>query len=672
MARDVRRSRPFLRTSRAFAGLWAALVIAVPLPGVAQPPAAELRLLAQTSAVTPTIPLRVTVAATNTGTAPLGDLVVSLWIYNPARSRSAYHQGLTAEPPTEPLLVRPFRQREPLAPGETREFALERRVPELTGRGENALYPVKVQLESGGVAVAAIRTVVVFIDERPLVPLNVSFVVVLDAPLRLRPDGALLGGAIEDELAEGGRLETLVAALEEVPTRATIAVSPLLVETLSGMAEGYRVVDTGGTREVPADAPTAAAAAAMVERIRALARSPAFEVLALPYASPSLPSLVRSDLEGELTRQIQVGRESLEATLGAPIQAGIFYPPAAAITGDTLDALPADVHTLVLDAESLRPPEALVLSPPPTARVGSSHQAAVPDPDLVPYLAASEDPRLTAQQAIGELSALYFEEPSVLRGAVVLIDEATAPPLGFLVPFLRSIAAPPPRTEWLRPTKISSLVAAVPADERRRLMPSSPHIYSPNFVQDLGDAREAIDQYASMTDEAVPLPAHLSSLLMRAVSRHHASSETSARAFIGAVRSALSDEFDKVEPPSGSAVTLTSQEGVIPVTMRNATGYDVRVRVTLRSPRLDFLEGGAREVVLSSEAHALTFPVRALTTGRFTVRILVDTPSGRRIAESEIVVRSTAYNRVALIVTIGAALFLAAWWGRRFLRRPTP
>jgi hypothetical protein len=65
----------------------------------------------------------------------------------------------------------------------------------------------------------------------------------------------------------------------------------------------------------------------------------------------------------------------------------------------------------------------------------------------------------------------------------------------------------------------------------------------------------------------------------------------------------------------------------------------------------------------------VTFNVVAQTTGRFQVEVLVETPEGGPIADSSIVVRSTAYNRVALIVTIGAALFLAAWWGRRFLPR---
>jgi hypothetical protein len=96
----------------------------------------------------------------------------------------------------------------------------------------------------------------------------------------------------------------------------------------------------------------------------------------------------------------------------------------------------------------------------------------------------------------------------------------------------------------------------------------------------------------------------------------------------------------------------------------------MRVRVVLRSTRLEFIGGSSREVTLNRPLQRFIFPVRAQTTGQFPVQILVQTPTGSlTITQSQIVVRSTAYNRVALVVTIGAALFLAAWWGRRFLPR---
>jgi hypothetical protein len=48
-------------------------------------------------------------------------------------------------------------------------------------------------------------------------------------------------------------------------------------------------------------------------------------------------------------------------------------------------------------------------------------------------------------------------------------------------------------------------------------------------------------------------------------------------------------------------------------------------------------------------------------------------PSGRPIGEARLVVRSTAYNRIALVITIGAALVLLLLWARRFVPgRPRP
>jgi len=80
-----------------------------------------------------------------------------------------------------------------------------------------------------------------------------------------------------------------------------------------------------------------------------------------------------------------------------------------------------------------------------------------------------------------------------------------------------------------------------------------------------------------------------------------------------------------------------------------------------------------QEVTIGPRTTTYTFPVRAQTTGRFPITVQVLTPGepGTRdtIAQAEMIVRSTAYNRVALIVTIGAAVFLMAWWGRRFLPR---
>jgi len=655
------------------------LVLALPVgPASAQEEAAvvELSLVDQTPLGTPERPLSLSVRAHYPTGRPLRDLTLSLWIYHPATSRSAYHQGLTTEPPTAPLLIAPFAQEGALRAGDTVELSIEHRLAALTARGENALYPIKVQLESGGVPVAAIRSALVFIEERPLVPLNFSLTVVLDPEIRFSPDGALLDPTLEAAIAEGGSIESLVSALEVQPARITMVVSPLLIEWLDRMgSEGYRVREEGGDRSVGAGAPAAAAAESMLGRIRSLARSTAVEVLALPYASPSIPSLVASGLEEDLRRQLAEGRDVVQSLLEADVATETFRPPLSELTRESVGALADDgIDTVILDAGVVPPPlpPDSIYSPLPTVRLDPTMDAIVPDPELDAYVSPPPDEvALRAMHLVGELAALYFEQPSILRGAALVVGQEEEPSGPIVRALLRGIQAPAPRSGWLRPVKASQLAQNVPPETRARLRAPDPPTFSPGYVEALAETRDAIDQFESMTDEPVELPERLRILLLAAEARRFALFEGEGLGFIRAIRATLAEEFQKIDAPSGTSVTLTSQGGVIPVTLRSATAYPVRLRVTLRSPRLEFLEGASQEVVLDGEAHALTFPVRAQTTGRFPVRILVDTPGGRRISESQIVVRSTAYNLVALAVTVGAALFLALWWGRRFWRRTT-
>ncbi|HEX6208664.1 MAG TPA: DUF6049 family protein [Actinomycetota bacterium] len=651
-------------------------LVLLPFPGaIAQeePSIVELTLVRHSPVGTPDRPLEVSLSAHYPTGGPLRDLTASLWIYHPATSRSAYHQGLADEPPTAPLLIAPYPLRGPLLEGETLEIPIRHDLEELAARGENALYPIKLQLESGGVSVAAVRSAFVFIQEKPLVPLNLSLTVVLDPEIRFSPEVVLLDGSLETAIGEGGSIESLVSALEAEPVRATLALSPLLLEWLDRMSEGYRVRQGDDERSVGADAPEAEAAARMLERIRSLARSAAIEVLALPYASPSVPSLVASGLEEDLRRQISEGRDVVQTLLGVTVSTQTFHPPRSELDRDSVAALAeGGIESLVLSAERVRPlvPPDSIYSPSATVRLDPTMDAIVPDAQVEAYLTPPpEASTLRAMHLLGEFAAHYFEQPSLLRGAsLVLRGDSDGP---FLRALLRAIRTTGPRSTWLRPVKASQLAQAVPPETRGRLRAPAAETFSPGFVEAVGETRDAIDQFESMAETPLDLPERLRTLLLAAEARRFALNEGEALGFIRMIRATLAEEFDKIDAPSGTSVTLTSQGGVIPVTLRSSAEYPVRLRITLRSSRLEFLQGASREVVLDGEALSLTFPVRAQATGRFPVQILVDTPGGRLISESEIVVRSTAYNLVALAVTVGAALFLALWWGRRFWRRTT-
>ena len=663
-------------------------LVAPLLPGRAQEPEplpVRLTLVDQTTFATPRQGVRLSVEATNPGSQPLANLKITLSIYNPARSRSEYEQSLETEPPVTLMEGRSFPVNGALDPGASRTLAIQWRPPNLLALQESALHPMKIQLASEGVELGLLRTVLVYINDRPVLPLNLSLTFVLDERVAVRPGGAMAGDRLERSIGPGGRLETIVATIEQIPIPVTLVVAPLTLDQLDRMSRGYRVIEPAGVRDVPAGSPEAERARIMLERIRGLARNPAIEVVPLPLASPSVPALVTAGLASDLESQIVRGRDLTGGLLGIPVSTTLFRPPGSALSNASVGVLAGlGIETLLVDAESLPPPAGLNLSPPATAMVDTGTQlslrAITPDPGIQSMLQADiGDPALQAQQVIGALSAIYFEQPGVDRGAAIMFGEGDAPnPELLRALFLRLRRASPdvsPRTSWLRPVKASrlALTTVAPPFDVRVLAPSRVANLSPTFLAELRRARGAIEQLESATSQAQALVERLKTLLLMSEGADFTDDEREGLAFLRAVRRGVNREFDKVSPPSGTSVTLTSRRGVIPVTVTNSTGYSLRLRVTLLSPRLEFLqEGDTRVVVLNRPRQALSFPVLAQTTGRFPVRILLRTPRGAHIAESRIVVRSTALNTRALLITIAAALFLLFLWVRRLVFRGRP
>jgi hypothetical protein len=396
----------------------------------------------------------------------------------------------------------------------------------------------------------------------------------------------------------------------------------------------------------------------------------------LPFAGPSVPSLVAAGLHADLEQQMRLGRNTVGEVLGVEPSQGLFRPPGGLLSADAIRALAdLDVEALIVDPEDLPPPAGLVLSPPAVARVsagpGRTLRAVAPDPVVAERLGALPgDPLLRARWIIGELTALYFEQPSVDRGVAILVQPG--PDQTFLTSLLRSLKAKalPRHTAWLRPVRASRLLAVAEAGDHRDLASSRFPRYTSTFLEEVATSRDSISQLESMTANPTLLSQRLRIQVLMAEARDFVRDEPAALGFLDAVQARVRREFDKVEPPRPSSITLTSRGGVIPVTIRNLAGYRVHLRVVLLSSRLEFLEGDSRTVVLERPVQTFTFPVRAQTTGRFPVTVRLETRHGAAIAESQIVVRSTAYNLLALVITLGAALFLAAWWGRRLLPRP--
>ena len=663
--------------------LLAVAAAAGPALGQEEGPAlAALVLRRQTPWVTVEQPrLDVEVRATNLGRETLEDLSLGIALWGPVRSRSAYLTSLSSDPlGVLPLLAVTRPQEGALAPGASRTFRFRLDLSFLASLSSQSLvYPLRVELRSRGIPVAVLRTPVIHLVARPELPLSLSWWWELHEPIRYGPDGRFSSRELEEAVGPGGWLTAAVDALRLLAlgrrtTPVDLVVSPTLLMQLQRMRAGYVVVEGGELRSTDEGEDGAARAAALLEELRAIAGSEDVELLAYPFSAPLLPAMLGGGLARDLPAQLARGRSVVEALLGAEPSPSVFRPPAGALDQPALEFLVRQGVRVVLaePGSAPRPRHPLGFAPPATERLDAAPwgtvAAILPDPELQTRLspaALAADPVLGAQQVLGELAAIWLEQPAEPR-AVALSLPAGLPP-AFARPFAYRIA----RAPFLRPRTAGEIALLHPptSEEPVRLRPTATVGFTRTYVEQLKRARRMLEDYRSMLVEESPLPAALATRLLVAEGGQFVGNELAGLAFVDAVRSRLEEEFRKIRPETAPLFTLTTRSGTIPIRLTNATGRPVRVVVALVSGRIRLAGAQARAVELTRPEQTLEFRVELRTTGLFPVRVVVRTPSGRHVGEATFSVRSTAYNRVALILTLGAALVLLALWGRRFLPR---
>ena len=615
--------------------------------------------------------------AQNLGATPLDELAIGVTLYSRVLTRSAYEASLASDPSIV-IDARPLPREGPIPPGETRDFEVSLTLGPGIDPDHSGVYPLKVDLRSGIESVAALRTPVIYLVREPEIPLGLSWTFVLSHPITFAPDGTFIDPSLELALGPGGRLNGEIRSLLEFAAdpagpQVDVAIAPVLLTQLGRMVDGYRVAEEGGDRQVAPGEGGSALAKQALDDIRTIVAAPNVEVTALPFSAPEIPSLYGGGLGRDVVVQLQRGRDVTSTLVGAQIPVTILRPPGAALDETTLRGLAGDgIRTLIVDPSTVDLPEQpLGFAGPPTTTLGEGSLAAVvPEPasDALLGSVVGEDPVRAAQVLLGELATIWQEQPGETRGVALVFGEDAPLPGPFFPPMVRGVATAP----WLAPSAVGGFVATFPPTDGSILASPSFRRFPTAYVASLKQARRRIDTLASMLPDDSLEPDRLETMLLLAEARQFLTSTTEGLAFIDAARQSVRATVDDLALETVGSVTLTSDSGGIPVTVSNDGPHSLEFSVQLVSTRIR--EEPATHVELApGETETLRLQASLRSTGRFPVVVLMVSPSGRPIGEARLVVRSTAYNRIALLITIGAALVLLLLWARRFVPgRPRP
>jgi len=673
-------------TMRRFAGLLlvAFALFLLPVPQLrAQEPAVRLTLVGQTPwNSTSDRTLEVKVRAQNLSDQSLTDLSIGWTLWQPVFTRTDFEESLTTDPENAVAIGGDtIVQQGTIEPGGSRTFTV-RLTLESDGISttESLIYPLKIDLRTGFTSLAALRTPVIFLVRRPQTPLRVAWTFVLHEPVSFDPNGVFISPALEQDLAQGGRLAGEIRALlamteDRAQTPIDVAVSPVLLADLERMRAGYAVIDAGERRQVKAGTGGAAAAAQALVNLRQIVGSPEVELSALPFAAPNLPSLSFGGLSPDLTAQLERGRDSVATVLGRLPDPGLLRPPGSALDPASLDHVAArGVRLLIVDPATAPPAsQPLGFAPPSTTLLSTSSgpvTALVSDPSVGAMLRSelvAQDPVRAAQAVLGELAAIWLEQPGLDRGIAVTFPEDFDPSGAFFGQLVRGIASAP----WLRKSTASTMAEAFPPTSETALAATIPVTFSRAYVDTIKQTRRRIETYRSMLVDKSIEPDRLDTMLLLAESGQFLVDQTAGFSFVGSAREQIGSVFGAVRPDTTQPITLTSSSGTgIPIRLTNGNQEPLRVSVRLVSPHLSGTPQSSM-VLRADSTQTVNFDVELNTTGRFPVDVEVTSPSGRVISKDTLIVRSTAYNRFALLITIGAALLALLVWARRFVPRRT-
>ncbi|MDP9234502.1 MAG: DUF6049 family protein, partial [Actinomycetota bacterium] len=692
------------------------------VPASAATTEVSLRLVSQRPWLAPGSHLGITVRLTNAGTTDLHGFLVRVAAYDRITSRSDLHASFNG---TSQVPASAFTEYFPdtrLRAGTSRDVHLHQHVAALRSLGvapDGGVFPLSIYLyDAGGTQLLdSLTTSLIYYPDPHPVPLNIVMVVPLDAIPAEGPDGIFhadpLGRfPLADALAPSGWLTGMLVALQHstspqpgeratpngqrrtqrdrglgtpAPLRIALAPSPRLIAEIADLSNGFTEESTDKVEQIGARSRTARAAAVFLHRFGSLVASRRVQTMLTPYSVPDLPSLDRSfDLE-HLARQLKAGQDVLQSRIGA--HAGWLFPPAGRLDGPTLDDLRlagAAAHTVVSETALQQPADPASGGCPSTfatfacpIRIRSENSSSVgfqADTGLQQRLVELERPgddRLDLQRFLAETSMIQAETPGV-SGRVV---EATAPPLWhpnarLAASFFRDLAQAP----WLQALTPRAGLRRGPALVTKHLVASASRLRTEpaqSYFSAISAAEALVEHYATTLSDTTRPPALLDRLrqdVLVAQSRlwwANSSTLQEGAAYASVARAQATRELDKVSIGGVNEISMTSQRAQIPFVLSSRADHPVTINVDLFSPKLGFNRSQLKGIVVQHGTQQIAVQATAQASGIFPVEVTVETPDGYVLARKSIQVRSTNFNQIALGLTVGALVFLIAFyvWG---------
>jgi hypothetical protein len=504
---------------------------------------------------------------------------------------------------------------------------------------EPGVYPVRIRLQDAdGIRLRTLMTSLIRLPEagQRVTQTGAALLVGVHRPPPEDAAARATTDAADRSLLDD--LEPVLDALAERPALpATFSITP---DTLARIAGDDDAVEELG-------------------RLRAELAPTGRTLLDAPYVDVDAASLVRANLADNLALQRDFGRQTLSDLLEQPL-AGTWQLRNRVDEATVTQLRARGVTRTLLPGDALNGGTG-VLAPVDLQAGGGTTRAVSVSSTYALGVDPLDDPVLAAHRLLARLSATGAG-PTGTPAVVVSVDPAlvsektlaiVADALSFGSPFFAA-------------TDLPTLLDAPPAAAGASLAtPVQPELgtYPVTYQR----AQRALRSYQSMVGGRQELITPYD--LTLTVSAAQDLPLEQRRDDAASVSTDLQVPFTAIDTPDKEKVTLGAEDGQFPLPVESSLDYPVKVVIELEAnDRVEF-PNNRIETTLDPGSTLVPIRVKTRTAGDTPVRITVRSPDdGVILAESQYTIRSTAVSGVGIVLTVGAALFLAIWWGRHWRR----
>lgn len=456
-------------------------------------------------------------------------------------------------------------------------------------------------------------------------------------------DNSVVSAETSAQFGRDGRLRSAIDLASPSAHNISWVLEPQTQQLAAMLASPHRMAAGDTDTDVQGDV----SAAAWVDSLRQATAAPA-EVSAAGYAVPNATAEVSADLTNDLVLATATADTEVSRQLGREVRGDFAWPAQGRLDQRTLNALrEAGVTTVALAADAVVEND----SPVVTLQADSGPVTGIVGDRLLSRAMEGQIESARAQQLF--LSATAMKALDGQQSLIALPPQYWRPP-AWTGPVLAAAATAP----WFRLTTS----AAVLASNSRSPISTLEEPGQPPSLVGVAGAQAALDQIVAITSQPDARIRALREALLRCASSAWINDPTTGAILLGRTVDAVAGEHELVRIASSGTVTFPGAQGRVPVTVSNDLGAPVRVYVGISADqnfRLTSEVLGPVDVAPGQKV-SVEVPVQLNGPGPVPAAAqLFSTPTQTYGPREPLVLRTTAYSRVAGWVVLAALLILA-------------